>query len=267
MHRIFKIASEQEFNDISMVIFQYQHRRNTVYRDFINNLGIDPQNIKHYSQIPFLPIEFFKTHKVVSGVNNHEVEFHSSGTSELNVSKHYVVDISLYEKRFINGFTGFYGDPSQFTILALLPSYLEQGNSSLVYMADKLIQLSGNNKSGFYLNQSEELLNLISKNPQKTILLGVTYALLDLAENYPVDIPDLIVMETGGMKGRRKEIVREEVHSFLKKKLNLKQIHSEYGMTELLSQAYSKGDNMFKSPPWMKVDKFDDDQTFVIEAY
>lgn len=250
---IFQVASEQEFNDISLVIFHHQFKHNIVYQNFINNLGFDISSIKHFSQIPFLPIEFFKTHRVITGTSKQTTEFHSSGTSGSNRSKHFVSDINLYEKSFINGFNHFYGNPSNYLFLALLPSYLEQGNSSLVYMAEKLIHLSGNNRSGFYLDQSDELVDLVSMKSQKTILLGVTYALLDLAEKHQINNPDLIVMETGGMKGRRKEMIRNEVHSILKEKLNVKNIHSEYGMTELLSQAYSKGNGLFQTPPWMKV--------------
>ena len=251
--RIFQLSSEQEFNEIALLIFHYQYKQNPVYFDFVNHLGLDISHINHYSQIPFFPIEFFKTHEVITGNRKHAIAFQSSGTGGSNFSKHYVTDTGLYEESFVKGFTRFYGKPSQYLILAMLPSYLEQENSSLVYMARKLIQLSGKKDSGFFLNQFDKLADLINSNQQKTILLGVTYALLDLAEQKHLINPDLIVMETGGMKGRRKEMIRDEVHSFLKEDFNVQEIHSEYGMTELLSQAYSKGHGIFSTPPWMKV--------------
>ena len=251
--QIFQLSSEQEFNEISLLIFHDQYEHNPTYHDFVNHLGLNFSHINHYSRIPFLPIEFFKTQKVITGTQKYDLTFHSSGTSGLNISKHYVTDAELYEESFVRGFTHFYGEPSQYLILALLPSYIEQGNSSLVYMARKLVQLSGNKKSGFFLNQYDQLAGLINSTKQKTILLGVTYALLDLAEQNLINNPELIVIETGGMKGRRKEMIRDEIHSYLIEKLNVQEIHSEYGMTELLSQAYSTGNGIFSTPPWMKV--------------
>ncbi len=253
---IFKIKSIDDFNELTIKIFHFQYKNNIVYREYVKNLGIDVSGVKLVNEIPFLPIEFFKSHKVVSYENPAERIFSSSGTTGMKTSKHLVADLRLYEKSFLKSFSLFYGNPKDFVFLALLPSYIETGGSSLVYMAEKLIHKSKHSESGFYLdeykNLKSTLLNLKNKN-KKTILLGVTYALLDMAEKYPINFPPLIVMETGGMKGRRKEMVREELHSVLAKGFGVNNIHSEYGMTELLSQAYSKGDGVFNCPPWMKV--------------
>ncbi len=253
---IFKIKSIDDFNELTIKIFHFQYKNNIVYREYVKNLGIDVSGVKSVNEIPFLPIEFFKSHKVVSYENPAERIFSSSGTTGMKTSKHLVADLRLYEKSFLKSFSLFYGNPEDFVFLALLPSYIETGGSSLVYMAEKLIHKSKHSESGFYLdeykNLKSTLLNLKNKN-KKTILLGVTYALLDMAEKYPINFPPLIVMETGGMKGRRKEMVREELHSVLAKGFGVNNIHSEYGMTELLSQAYSKGDGVFNCPPWMKV--------------
>ncbi|MCD4696877.1 MAG: acyltransferase [Bacteroidales bacterium] len=250
---IFQISSEQEFNEISLQIFHFQVANNFVYHDFVRHLGIDVSSINHFSQIPFLPIGFFKTHKVSCNPDNIMHTFHSSGTSGMQVSKHHISNLAIYEESFTRAFKIFYGDPKQYQVIALLPSYLERNNSSLVYMADKLISLSRHNNSGFYLNQSQKLPGLLNNPTQRTILLGVTFALLDLAEEHTLTNPGLIIMETGGMKGRRKEIIREELHELLKRKFSIPAIHSEYGMTELLSQAYSPGNGIFQTPPWMKI--------------
>ncbi len=253
---IFKIKSIDDFNELTIKIFHFQYKNNIVYREYVKNLGLDVSGVKSVNEIPFLPIEFFKSHKVVSYENPAERIFSSSGTTGMKTSKHLVADLRLYEKSFLKSFSLFYGNPEDFVFLALLPSYIETGGSSLVYMAEKLIHKSKHSESGFYLDEYKNLkttlLNLKNKN-KKTILLGVTYALLDMAEKYPINFPPLIVMETGGMKGRRKEMVREELHSVLAKGFGVNNIHSEYGMTELLSQAYSKGDGVFNCPPWMKV--------------
>ncbi len=253
---IFKINSIDDFNELAIKIFHFQYKNNIVYRQFVNNLEIDILGINSVNEIPFMPIEFFKSHKVISFNQPAERSFSSSGTSGLETSSHFIADLCLYEKSFLNSFSMFYGNPEDFVFLALLPSYLEKGGSSLVYMAKKLIQKSKHIESGFYLDEYKKLkstlLNLKQQN-KKTILLGVTYALLDLAEDFAINYPDLIVMETGGMKGRRKEMVREELHSVLAKGFGVNSIHSEYGMTELLSQAYSKGEGIFNCPPWMKI--------------
>jgi phenylacetate-coenzyme A ligase PaaK-like adenylate-forming protein len=220
-------------------------------------LKINPETIEHYTQIPFLPIEFFKTKEVIcDGIQDNAICFSSSGTTGQINSKHYVNDISIYESSFHQGFELFYGKPSDYCILALLPNYLERKGSSLVYMFDKLIQESQHPQSGFYLNNLQDLKKTIEElkqTKQKTILLGVTYALLDLAEMGVELTNDFIVIETGGMKGRRKELLKEELHQILKQLLKVDVIHSEYGMTELLSQAYSKQEGVFQCSPWMKV--------------
>ena len=260
--QIFNIRSDSEFNELAIKIFQYQYIYNRVYNKFVNYHIEDIRTIDHYKKIPFLPIEFFKTHKVLCEDQKAENVFLSSGTTGSTPSRHYISNLSLYNKSFIKCFEFFYGKPDQFLILALLPSYLEREGSSLVYMTKKLIQLTGQNNSGFYLDNYNDLIKMLNKDNtksrnsrtgQKTILLGVTYALLELAENYEPDIPNVIIMETGGMKGRRKELIREELHRILCDGFNVKTIHSEYGMTEILSQAYSTGNGIFHTPPWMKV--------------
>jgi phenylacetate-coenzyme A ligase PaaK-like adenylate-forming protein len=250
---IFEIQTEQEFNDISLQIFRYQYDHNTIYHSFVNHLGIDIKEIQHFREIPFLPIEFFKRFRIYSSNSNPQAEFRSSGTTGSTTSKHCIADLRIYEKSFRNCFESFYGNPLNIRILALLPSYLEQGNSSLVYMVDKLIKQSQHPESGFYLDDWGKLANLINDSKSQTILIGVTYALLDLVEKHEFRNPNLIVMETGGMKGRRKEMIREDLHPILKERFHVPSIHSEYGMTELLSQAFSKGEGKFNSPPWMKI--------------
>ena len=253
---IFEIESPEDFNTVALKIFLFQYKKNDVYRKFVDGLNIDVSGINRFEQIPFLPIEFFKSHKVVSFEKPAEITFSSSGTSGMETSKHHLADLCLYKNSFQNSFSLFYGEPEDFVFLALLPSYLERGGSSLVFMAEELINRSNHNESGFYLSDYEKLKTTLldlKRQSKKTVLLGVTYALLDMAERFPVDYPELIVMETGGMKGRRKEMVREELHAVLSRGFGVKTIHSEYGMTELLSQAYSKGEGVFNCPPWMKI--------------
>lgn len=256
VEQIFKVNSLQAFNGLALKIFHFQYQENRVYRQFVDFLQIDISQIRHYFQIPFLPIELFKKHKVmVDGFPVEEV-FTSSGTTGSKSSKHYLASTEIYTRSFTTGFEKFFGQSDDFVILALLPSYLERGGSSLVFMAQKLIELSGQSQSGFYLNDYEKLagvLNRLKKGKKKVMLLGVTYALLDLAEQFPLNFPELILVETGGMKGRRKEIVREELHEILKQAFGIEEVYSEYGMTELLSQAWSKGQGIFETPPWMKV--------------
>jgi len=255
-YSVFKNHSETEFNQLCLDIFRYQFEHIEIYKEFANHLRKHPDHIHHFSEIPFFPIEFFKTHQLIDQMGKEEVIFQSSGTTGMSRSQHFLADVKLYEESFIQGFKQFYGQPEDFVILALLPSYVENGDSSLVYMADKLIQLSQQEESGFYLNNYEELiqqLQVLKDSSKKVILLGVSYALLDIAEKTKISFPELIVMETGGMKGRRKEMVREELHEHLKAGFGVDRIHSEYGMTELLSQAYSKGNGIFKTPPWMKI--------------
>lgn len=254
--RIFAVNNDQQFNDAALEIFRYQYEENSIYRLFVDSLGINAALISSYRQIPFLPISFFKTHKVVTGSFTEEAVFESSGTTGIATSRHYVADFSLYEESFSRSWRLFYGDISQYNIFALLPSYLERKNSSLVYMVDRLLWKSDRTLGGFYLHDLEKLAAEISEaltGNKKVMLLGVTYALLDLAEKYPMPLTKAIVVETGGMKGRREEITRAELHETLTKTFKVTSIHSEYGMTELLSQAWSQGGGLFTCPPWMKV--------------
>jgi phenylacetate-coenzyme A ligase PaaK-like adenylate-forming protein len=253
-----KSGDEKAFSELALQWFRLQYEHNEVYKLFCKSLSVDPSAVRSLQQIPFLPIEAFKTNRIVTSLTPQpaETSFTSSGTTGSIVSKHYVNDLSLYEKSFLTAFQQFYGDPSQYCVLALLPSYLERSGSSLVYMAERLIKESTHPKSGFYLSNYEELANTIrvlNETKQKTLLLGVSYALLDLAETGVKLEKNFIVMETGGMKGRREEMLKDELHQTLKTKLGAAQIHSEYGMTELLSQAYSNENGLFTAPPWMKI--------------
>ena len=254
--RIFSIKTDIEFNALAIEAFKFQYENVQVYNEFCKHLNIKVKDVKLYSQIPYLPIEFFKTHNVLVSGEKPQQLFSSSGTTGMQTSKHYVVNVSLYEQSFLKAFEHFFGNIKEYCVLALLPSYIEKGGSSLVYMANKLIGLSCHPDSGFFLNNYKQLskkLNALNKDGTKVLLLGVSYALLDLAEQFPQNLKNTIVMETGGMKGRRKEVVREELHDTLCTAFNIKSIYSEYGMTELLSQAYSKGEGLFETPPWMKV--------------
>lgn len=255
--KIFSIKSEEDFNETALEVFQFQYLNNIVYRNYVNYLKVSSSGINHFTKIPFLPIEFFKTQQVVCGETSAQtICFTSSGTTGQITSKHYVNDSGIYETSFLKGFELFYGKPEEYCILALLPNYLERRGSSLVYMFDRLIKESKHPQSGFYLHNLDELigtiLDLKGKN-QKTILLGVTYALLDLAEKGIELNENFIVMETGGMKGKRPEMLKQELHQVLKEKFKIASVQSEYGMTELLSQAYSKYDGLFECPPWMRV--------------
>jgi phenylacetate-coenzyme A ligase PaaK-like adenylate-forming protein len=253
---VFPINTDEQFKTIALQVFQYQAQHCKVYRDFITGLRIDPASIKTLEQIPFLPIEFFKTHKVTSSADAVQISFTSSGTTGMVTSRHYVTDISWYEHSFRKAFELFYGDIKSYTVLALLPSYLEREGSSLIYMADDLIKQSNNPDSGFFLVDHDKLAHQLKKQReanQPTLLIGVTFALLDFIEQHQIHFPELIVMETGGMKGRRKEMIRDELHDSLCRGFGVDAIHSEYGMTELLSQAYSKGNGIFNCPPWMRI--------------
>ncbi len=255
-NNIFNISNRVDFEKVSIKIFQFQATHNLVYNSFINYLNVDVKKVKKLSQIPFLPIQFFKTHKIVSSKNEVTQTFLSSGTTGLQQSKHFVTDIDLYEQSFKKGFEKFYGNIENYTVLALLPSYLERKGSSLIYMVDSLIKDSKKLESGFYLHNLEELskkLEILDKTNNKVLLIGVTYALLDLLDLHKFHLKNTIIMETGGMKGRRKEMIREELHQILCEGFGVNAIHSEYGMTELLSQAYSKGNGIFECPPWMKI--------------
>ncbi len=255
-HSIFNLQSPFEFNETALSLFRYQYRNNDIYKRFVDALGVSESQVYHPEYIPFLPVGFFKTHKVITGDFPEEVIFESSGTTGIDTSKHYVVDTDLYEQSFTHGLQLFYGDLSQYAVFALLPSYLERQNSSLVYMVEKILQKSNRQMGGFYLNELgalQEQLQEAKTRGLKIILIGVTFALLDMAESFPVNLPDAIIIETGGMKGRRKELTRVELHGQLCKSFGVEKIHSEYGMTELLSQAWSAGDGIFRCPPWMKV--------------
>lgn len=254
--QIFSISNEQQFADAALQAFRFQAHHNTVYRQFIDGLNIDVTQVTQIDYIPFLPISFFKSHHIVSNAAPVELVFTSSGTTGIITSSHYVSDASWYRESFRRAFRLFYGDITNYCVLALLPAYLEREGSSLIYMAQDMITESQNPDSGFYLYNHTELhtqLKRQQENGQPTLLIGVTFALLDFAEQYAIHFPELIVMETGGMKGRRKEMIREELHHVLCKGFGVNSIHSEYGMTELLSQAYSKGEGLFNCPPWMRV--------------
>lgn len=253
-NRIFAIQSRDEFNGVALEIFRFQVKHCPVYRFFCELLDIKPEEITDIKKIPFLPIELFKTRRILSANGVPELTFNSSGTTGSTPSLHYVLKKSLYEKSFLNGFQKFYGAPNEYRVLALLPSYLERSGSSLVYMVDRLIRDSESDDSGFFLNDRSALRQkLLAPTSKKTLLIGVSFALLDLVGDGALELKNTIVMETGGMKGRRKELTRKELHSELKAGLGVDAIHSEYGMTELLSQAYAKADGLFECPPWMQL--------------
>ena len=253
---IFTISSQKQFEKIALKVFRFQYENNLVYQEFCDFLKIDKQSVKTLQQIPFLPIQFFKNHNVVSNTNEIQETFTSSGTTGMITSKHLVTDVSLYEQSYRNAFSEFYGNIEDYAILALLPSYLERSGSSLIYMVKNLIALSNNEHSGFYLHNYDELIaKLIELDNagQNILLIGVTYALLDLVEKQRFQLKNTIIMETGGMKGKRKELIREELHEILCDGFGVSSIHSEYGMTELLSQAYSLGNGIFECPAWMQI--------------
>jgi len=256
INNIFDIHTNTDFEKITLEIFQFQAENCPIYKEFLNLLKVDIKSVKSVCQIPFLPIQFFKSHQIISSKEPVQHIFLSSGTTGNTQSKHYITDMAIYEKSFTKGFENFYGNIEDYTVLALLPSYLERDGSSLIYMVNNLIEKSKKPKSGFYLNNLEELHeNLIEldKKGEKVLLIGVSFALLDLVEAYKFKLKNTIIMETGGMKGRRKELIREELHQVLCNGFGVEKIHSEYGMTELLSQAYSKGNGIFECPPWMKI--------------
>ncbi len=253
---IFDIATTTAFEEMALTIFGMQYAENQVYREFCGYLNKRPADVRSLTDIPFLPNGFFKSKKIISKGKKSQIVFTSSGTTGSLTSKHLVSDLGVYEKSFRKAFAHFYGDISEYCVLALLPSYLEREGSSLIYMADDLIKKSGHWKSGFYLDNLKGLkdqLTQLEAAGTKTLLIGVSFALLDMVEKHPVKLQHTLIMETGGMKGRRKELIREELHQILKSGFGVSNIHSEYGMTELLSQAYSKGDGRFETPPWMKI--------------
>ncbi|HLG34511.1 MAG TPA: acyl transferase [Bacteroidia bacterium] len=254
--KIFSIQSEKDFTDAALAVFHYQVQHCKVYSEYVKLREVKTDNIKQVRDIPLLPIEFFKSHKVLSDEKTEEVIFHSSGTTGNSVSKHFVADAGLYIRSFEKCFKIFYGSIEDYCFLALLPSYLERENSSLVFMANHLIKKSRYPLSSFYPDDHEKLFLTLKKlmtEEKKVILFGVSYALLGFAEKFPLSLRNVTVMETGGMKGRREELTRGELHQQLCNAFQLSSVHSEYGMTELLSQAYSKGNGIFHSPPWMKI--------------
>jgi len=249
-------TSSFEFKNTAIKIFNYQYKNNEVYKQFVNLLNIDYKKVSQIKDVPFLPIEFFKTHKILSNKEKEKEIFYSSGTTASIKSKHYITDLSIYKESFTKGFNYFYGNISDYCILGLLPNYLENKSSSLIYMMKDLIKLSDCEKSGFYLDNYKDLhktITYLKDKKKKYMLIGVSYALIDFADEFKIDLSDGILMETGGMKGKRKELTKKELHAYLKKSFNVKNVHSEYGMTELLSQAYSKGNGIFEYPPWMKI--------------
>jgi len=282
---IFSISDERHFNRIALEHFRYQLQENPVFREFTEALGIDPGEVKHYTEIPFLPVEFFKTHRITATKRKPELIFKSSGTTGTTRSIHQVADASLYRDTLIASFRYFYGEPGKYMILALTPSPIENPESSLTYMIRTWMDAGSNEGSGFYLHRQDHLAKFLEKmmvdsfapkSPEgdlskaeirnsnveprtsnlkdpTVLLIGLTYALLDFAEHHPIPLSGSIIMETGGMKGRKKEMIKEEVHELLQQAFRVPCIHSEYGMTELLSQAYSEGKGIFRCPPWMKV--------------
>ena len=256
-HSVFRDLKDDEFEVLAIEIFHRQYISNQVYGQFVKLMGIDPARISNAAGIPMLPVQFFRDQKVISGEEaGIQKVFSSSGTTGSIPSKHFVRDLNLYEDSFTRSFRSFYGEPENYRFLALLPGYLERNDSSLVYMMENFIRKTYQNGSGFYLNDfkslHEKLIEPADENI-RTVLFGASFALLDFSEQYPMDLNHVIIMETGGMKGRRMEMIREELHEILCQRFNAGKIHSEYGMTELLSQAYSQGNGIFRCPPWMKI--------------
>jgi hypothetical protein len=264
------IFGNAAFNEAAALeLFHYQYQHNSVYHQWCSLLGINTAAINNTQQIPFLPISFFKTHKIITGNVQPQMSFTSSGTTQTINSHHYIHNINIYKESFTKAFSLFYGDVQDWCIIGLLPAYLERNNSSLVYMVNDLIQQSKHEWSGFYLYDFEKLRATLlqsEKSKQKTLLSGVTFALLDFAAAFPMQLQHTVVMETGGMKGRKKELTRNEVHAVLKQQFGVAAIHSEYGMTELLSQAYSKAAGIFYCPPWMRVLVRDEEDPLKVSA-
>ncbi|WP_044401967.1 acyltransferase [Lacinutrix sp. Hel_I_90] len=266
---IFNIKTEAEFNTLALEVFKFQFENNLVYRSFCDLLYKHPSDVKHIEDIPFLPIQFFKSHQILSSSEAVEQTFTSSGTTGAKTSKHHVTNLKIYENSFKKAFNHFYGAIEDAVVLALLPSYLERDGSSLIYMVDALIKTSQHPESGFYLDNLDALsktLNKLDADGKKVLLIGVSFALLNLVEAHTFNLNNTIIMETGGMKGRRKELIREELHQILKTGFGVESIHSEYGMTELLSQAYSKGQGVFECPRWMKILTRETEDALTIQA-
>ena len=256
LEKILSIRNYLEFSNLALEAFNYQFEHIEVYQSYCRYRGIETSKVNAVEQIPFLPIEFFKNHRIIPDKLGSQLIFTSSGTTGTINSRHYVASREVYHASLLKAFQLTYGSPAQYCILALLPSYLERKESSLVYMVRRLMDLSGHKDNGFYLDNLQELsekLRMLQDQGQKILLIGVSFAMLDLAEKFPMPLKNTILMETGGMKGRRKEMTRAELHSIFKNAFNLEKIHSEYGMTELLSQGYSAGEGIYNTPPWMKI--------------
>ena len=251
VERIFSISSPEQFNAMALEVFRFQAEHCAVYAEYLRLIGVDAASITRIEDIPMLPIGLFKSHDIYSAATPPQIVFTSSATTGMSFSRHLVADTSIYERDFTEGFCLFYGDIKQWSVYGLLPNYLERTGSSLVYMVDSLIRQAGS--GGFYLHNYEKLLSDMAADSRPKILIGVTYALLELAEKYAPKLDNTVVMETGGMKGRRKEMSKEELHGLLCSAFGVERIHSEYGMAELLSQGYSTGEGLFASPPWMRV--------------
>ena len=253
---IFTVSGARSFERLALEIFRFQAAGCPVYREYLGLLGVDPASVDSVYSIPFMPVSFFRDHTVLTGEGPVTGTFMSSGTTGVRQSAHHVKDTAIYDRSLEAGFRLFYGNPSGYAVMGLLPSYLEREGSSLIYMVNRLMQLSGNDEGGFFLSDRDGLFRSVDRARGaglKVLLIGVTFALLDLAEDHPCDLSDVIIAETGGMKGRRREMIREEVHEILMKAFGVSSVHSEYGMTELLSQAWSDGGGLFTAPPWMKV--------------
>ena len=262
-------TEDTEFEGLALAVFQTQYKHNPLYKQYTDLLSVNPSSVTSINKIPFFPIEFFKTHRVATTNFSEEAIFESSGTTQTTPSRHFIKDLSIYQRSFETTFQNVYGPVSDWCILGLLPAYLERANSSLIFMVNQLITQSRNEHSGFYLYEYEklfEVLRQLNKTGQKTLLIGVTFALLDFATDFPQPLKNTIVIETGGMKGRRKEVTRDEVHGILKNAFEIPAIHSEYGMTELLSQAYSEGEGIFRCPKWMKIVLREEDDPGVIKS-
>ena len=268
-HKVFG-TDHDHFDNVALELFYFQAEHNPVYREFIRAIGINPSRVQKPEQVPFLPIRFFKSHAIKTTDFEPELVFESSGTTGSVNSRHLVKDSAIYETSFLNGFRASYGPADEWCIIGLLPSYLERNNSSLVYMVDRLVRESNHPQSGFYLHEFNELaavLKSLEARGQKTLLIGVSFALLDFAEQFPQPLEHTVIMETGGMKGRREEMIRPALHAVLQSAFRLPVIHSEYGMTELLSQAYSPGNGLFSCPPWMKILLRDEEDPFLVKTH
>jgi hypothetical protein len=262
-------ADKEAFETLALEIFRFQYQHNPIYGQYANTIGKVGDTIKTLTDIPFLPVSFFKSHTICTTGFEPEAVFESSGTTQASNSRHFIKDLSLYHQSFLKAWRQFYGPVQDWCVIGLLPSYLERKNSSLVVMVDELVRQSHHPESGFYLYEHEKLaaaLQRLEAAGQKTMLIGVTFALLDFAEKYSMPLSHTTIMETGGMKGRRREMTRPEVHEILQKAFHTKNIHSEYGMTELLSQAYSTGDGLFRSPAWMKILVRQEDDPFDVRT-